>query len=189
MFIGGLVTSNSNADNKQQQSSGGFALLHKIAIEQLRQTDDCKGKTITRCAFIGTVVLNEESLIVTKVNCVIEGMLAPRGSSYLFLLRQDETTGLITPVVSLDIYNNGGMPEPLWCEGNQIFLFGRSKGVPTRTGGIKFNGNCLVLSSDHSGKIDYDLEDVFAYGSSGGIEDHPPSQAERERERSEWDSK
>lgn len=131
-------------------------------------------------AYIGRVETVDGPIHVVRWSQVLTDMLAPRGRQRIaFFGPAAHLLG------TLDIAGDR-YPEPLFCRGGILYFAGRSDHLPASSGGTVANGNALDLSR---GWRQRRMIDVYEYGSSGGVEDPIPDEAQRRRELAEWDSK
>jgi hypothetical protein len=135
---------------------------------------------LLRFAIIGTLRIADRDYIAVETMSVVEGMVSPRGRSEIVVC---DVGG--RPLLSLPI---GPMAyrEPLFCQGSKLVLHGRTTGIPALTQGRLTNGNVVDFAL---GLGDHRMVDEVVYGSSGGVADGIPGEAERAAERRDWDAK
>jgi hypothetical protein len=152
----------------------------RSAYQQTYAKNLMNGVICVEFSYVGAMSVEGRWITVFFAKDVIAGMLAPRGTQYILLY--DAAGTLVQQIRS----EEGVINRPLFCKGDAIFLFGRSSNVPFSSHGHRHNGNAIRLSKDLS---DYDLYDIFCYGSSGGLEDKIPTEAQRAQELADWDRK
>ncbi len=131
------------------------------------------GTMQTYFAHIGDLQIDSEIYHVAVQRLVLMGMDAPRGLRHRLLLF--DTVFDLVASYEFD-YNSS---EPLWCEGNRVYLFGTngsfyrveaSTRLDSLMGAECATGNVLDFSGGPCSPI---LTREMKYGSSGGLSDDP----------------
>lgn len=151
--------------------------------DAVSRSDELGGRRLIRLSYIGSVQGGE--WLVFDVLSVVEGMAAPRGERQLIVAKLDDSQ---LNIIFDMLIAESALTAPLWCAEDKIFLHGRTSNIPRLTGGAHYNGNCIEIIEEE-GEARFELLDIYAYGSSGGIADEVPDEEQREREKREWDEK
>ncbi len=134
--------------------------IRDVMLSSAKEKDpdfpDSKSSKLTNFSYVCKLRTGEKIVHVVNHRQVLTGMPAPRGARFISLF---DGRGKF---LSKYRYDQG---EPLWCEKDQIYLFGGYQGP--------LQGNCVpscnVMKVDSKGGAS--LLHEKAYGSSGGILD------------------
>ncbi len=124
------------------------------AIKSDRKFPDAKSAKLTLFAYICKLSVSGETIHVVHQKEVLTNMPAPRGVRYISFF--DHLGNYLTK------YRYSGDSEPLWCEGNKLYLFGNYEGPLSS----KCGNECNAMQVDLKGKAM--LLHEKKYGSSGG---------------------
>jgi hypothetical protein len=150
--------------------------LMEAAQAQDPKFPDGKDTKLTRFAYLGTVSTRDGGrYYLAQARGVLGRMLAPRdlnGGRDKVMVFDSGFKYLGSLIVTR---------APLWTEGSKLFLAGRL-GPYLRAGRQEAGGNAIDFSQ---GFAHFQVLDVKSYGSSGGMADSVPSEAQRKRERTD----